>query len=403
MKKTGVSWGLMITILIFFNFFFSCGKLGDSFKRNSVSKYDSIPRYDSIDWMGEKQFRSPNFFTKKLKKKKIQEFHNRFWEKNNVSGSFLVAQHGEVLFESYNGFADKEREIPINADTPIHLASISKVLTSLAIFKLVEHNKLKLEDTVDKYLENFPYPNVTVENLMNHRSGLPDYLRFTEDKAYWDKTKIISNQEVLDILIHKKPPAYNKPNRNFLYNNTNFVLLALIIEKVTGLSFPEAMQYMVFNPLGMNNTFVMKFERDADIVSKSYYANGRFWDYDHLDKTYGDKNIYSTARDLLKMDVAMYSDNFLPTELKEKAWKGYSYERKGVKNYGLGFRLLEWEDDLKILYHTGKWHGNNTIYVRNFNDEVTIIALGNQINNNIYLSNRLVSLFGNYPLDIPEG
>ncbi|MDD3773488.1 MAG: serine hydrolase domain-containing protein [Weeksellaceae bacterium] len=398
MKKTGITWLILLTI----SFLLSCGKLGEAFNRTAKNKFDSIPRYDSLNWMAEKQFREPNHFSKKLKKKKIQQFYDRFWDKNNVSGGLLVAQHGEILFESYNGFADKERETPINADTPIHLASISKVLTSLAILKLVEYHKIALDDTVDKYLIGFPYPDVTIENLLNHRSGLPDYLRFTDDKTYWDKTQLISNQEVLDILIKKQPPAYNKPDKNFLYNNTNFVLLALIIEKVSGLSYPEAMQYMIFNPLEMNNTFVMEFDRDAKIVSKSYYANGQFWDYDHLDKTYGDKNIYSTPRDLLKMDVAMYSDKFLPKELKEKAWKGYSYEKEGTKNYGLGFRLMEWSDDLKILYHTGKWHGNNTIYVRDFKDEVTIVALGNRINRNIYLSNRLVSLFGNYPLEIPD-
>src|SRR5690606_14280004 len=96
----------------------------------------------------------------------------------------------------------------------------------------------------------------------------------------------------------------------------------------------------------------------------------------------------------------LYADEFLPKKLKEKAWKGYSYEKPGVKNYGLGIRLMEWENGNKILYHNGLWHGNNSVYVRDFNHEATIIALGNRKNGIVYKTFRLVSLFGNYPFQI---
>src|SRR5690606_38009235 len=144
----------------------------------------------------------------------------------------------------------------------------------------------------------------------------------------------------------------------------------------------------------------MDFEKDAENVSKSYYHNGNEWKYDHLDMTYGDKNIYSTPRDLYKLDVAMYAEEFLPEKLKEKAWKGYSYEKPGIKNYGLGVRLMEWKNGDKIIYHNGLWHGNNSVYVRDFNNQATIIALGNRKNGIIYKTFRLVSLFGNYPFQI---
>src|SRR5690606_32319829 len=220
----------------------------------------------------------------------------------------------------YSGFSDIEKQIPLTAETPIHIASITKVLTGLAVLKLVEFDKIKLNHKVSKYLEGFPYDDVRIEDLLNHRSGLPNYLHLSDDKKYWDNSKMMTNQDVLDILIQKKPEATGPAGKHFSYNNTNFVLLALIIEKVTGMSYPEAMKKMVFDPLGMKNTFVMEFEKDADRVSKSYYNNGRPWNYDHLDITHGDKNVYSTPRDLFKMDVAMYSDKFLPKKLKDKAW-----------------------------------------------------------------------------------
>lgn len=381
----------------------NCKKTDENSLSQNKSDKDSIPRYDSLDWAAEFEFKPVNIIDKANKYGFLNGFYNDFWLKNKASGSFLVAQNGKILYENYSGYSDVKTQKPITAETPLHIASISKVLTGLAILKLVENKKLKLNDKVEKYLKAFPYEGVTIEDLLNHRSGLPSYLSFSEDKRYWDINKRMTNQDVLDVMIKHKPEAFAKPGKKFAYNNTNFVLLALIIEKVTSLKYPEAMDYMVFKPLGMTHTFVMQFEKDSAKVSKSYYYNGNEWSYDHLDMTYGDKNIYSTPRDLFKMDVAMYSDKFLPKNLKEKAWKGYSYESAGVKNYGLAFRLMEWDNGNKILYHNGLWHGNNSVYVRDFEHQATIIALGNRKNGSIYKTFRLVSLFGDYPFQTNFG
>lgn len=395
------NWLWIFAIPFIFNLT-SCKKTDKDQVLNTETQNDTIPRYDSVNWSSKVKFSSADPQDFASKKQFLDQFYTDFWLKNNVSGGFLVAQHGKILYEGYSGYSDIENQIAMTAETPLHIASITKVMTALAILKLVEKEKIDLDAEVSTYLEGFPYENVTVENLLNHRSGLPNYLHLSDDKKYWDNKKKITNQDVLDILVNLKPEPLNKPGRNFAYNNTNFVLLALIIEKVMGMDFPKAMKYMVFDPLGMKNTFVMDFKKDSANVSKSYYNNGREWKYDHLDITYGDKNVYSTPRDIFKMDMAMYADEFLPKELKEKAWKGYSYESRGVKNYGLGFRLMEWENGNKILYHNGWWHGNNTAYVRDFANEATIIALGNRKNRTIYSTFRLVSLFGDYPFQIDE-
>ncbi|MBA5630599.1 serine hydrolase domain-containing protein [Moheibacter lacus] len=393
------NWLLLIPLLINFT---QCKNSKTDQLQTSKNINDTIPQFDSINWASAYQFQKIDLVDQANKYRFLDKFYHDFWMHKNVSGGFLVAQHGKIIYEGYSGFSDIENQIPLTAETPIHIASITKVLTGLAILKLVEFDKIKLNHKVSKYLKGFPYEDVTIEDLMNHRSGLPNYLHLSDDKNYWDNSKKMTNQDVLEILIQKKPEATGPAGKNFSYNNTNFVLLALIIEKVTGLSYPKAMKKMVFNPLGMKNTFVMEFEKDSARVSKSYYNNGRPWNYDHLDVTYGDKNIYSTPRDLFQMDLAMYSDQFLPKKLKEKAWKGYSYESKGVKNYGLGIRLMEWDNGGKILYHNGWWHGNNTTYVRDFENEATIISLGNRKNRTIYSTFRLVSLFGDYPFRFPD-
>lgn len=391
-------WFLGIFSLLFFT---HCKK-EHNLPKTTKNQNNILPKFDSLDWEKAYNFQKASLTEREDKYNQINQFYNDYWLYNKVSGGFLIAQHGEVIYEAYSGYSDFETETPITAETPIHIASISKVLTGLAILKLVEFKKINLNENVSTYLEKFPYKNVKVEDLLNHRSGLPNYLYFSDDKNYWDNTKQITNQDVLNILITKKPDAASLPGKNFSYNNTNFILLALIIEEVTGKSYPEAMDYMVFRPLGMKNTFVMEFEKDSANVSKSYYFNGKEWKFDYLDTTYGDKNIYSTPRDLFKMDIAMYSDKFLPKELKKIAWKGYSYESKGIKNYGLGIRMMEWDDGSKILYHNGWWHGNYTTYVRDFENEATIIALGNRKNRTVYSTFNLVGIFGNYPLELPE-
>jgi CubicO group peptidase (beta-lactamase class C family) len=356
----------------------------------------TIPTFDSIDWSEEFNFRNIDPALAKSKTESIRQFFNESWATNNTSGGLLISWHGKIIFEDYLGFADYENQIPMTAETPLHIASVSKVLTALAVLKLVQFNKINLNDNISKYLEGFPYPNVKIRDLLNHRSGLPNYLHLSDDKNYWDKGQTMSSEDLLELLIQKKPPSDWEPGKKFSYRNTNFVLLALIIEKVTGESYPIAMKTMVFNPLGMNNTFVMEFDKDSASVSKSYYNNGSVWNFDHLDKTYGDKNIYSTPRDLLKMDIAMYAPGFLPQELKDLAWRGYSYETKGIKNYGFGIRLLEWDNGDKLLYHKGLWHGNRATYVRDFKNEVCIIALGNRLSKSIFESMGLVSLFHDY-------
>ncbi|MDK2772818.1 MAG: beta-lactamase family protein [Flavobacterium sp.] len=114
------------------------------------------------------------------------------------------------------------------------------------------------------------------------------------------------------------------------------------------------------------------------------------------------KNIYSTPRDLLKFDLATYSNKFFSDSLRAKIFKGYSYESKGVKNYGLGIRLREWENDVTMFYHNGWWHGSTTSYLTLKKDTVTIIGLSNKFTRKVYQTKQLSVLFGNYPFELEE-
>lgn len=343
--------------------------------------------------------------TKKESKKyedEIEAFYQSKINQEDFSGGFLVAKNGQILFEDYQGFSNYREKTAISKNTPLHLASISKVLTASVVLRMVDEQKLSLNDTFQKYFPEFPFEKITIRTLLNHRSGLPNYAYFTDEKDIWDKSKTLTNNDVLELLNTKNISLEFTPDKKFSYCNTNYALLALLIEKISGLSYSEAMKKLLFEPLEMNNTFVFEFDKQKDSISESYKSK---WDkipYDHLDAVYGDKNIYSTPQDLLKFDIATYSDKFFSIELREEIFKGYSYERPGIKNYGLGIRLNEWDDSPTLFYHNGWWHGNTTSYTTLKNEKVCIIALSNKYTRKVYQSKKLSILFGNYPFEIEE-
>jgi CubicO group peptidase (beta-lactamase class C family) len=205
-----------------------------------------------------------------------------------------------------------------------------------------------------------------------------------------------SNQDVLQMMYDKKPDPVSAPGTKFNYCNTNYILLALIIEKISGLSYPDYMQQKIFAPLQMLNTYVFTL-KDTLTATPSFSNKGVFWDYDFLDATYGDKNIYTTPRDLLKWDQALYTDQLIQAPLKDSAFAGYSFEKPTIHNYGLGWRLQLLQNWKKVVYHFGKWHGNNAAFARLTDEKVTIIILGNRFNRAIYDAAHLsYDIFGDY-------
>lgn len=334
------------------------------------------------------------------KRKVSHEFYRDILGSDQFNGEFIVAKNGTIIFEKNNGFANVETKKKIDQATPLHLASISKVATSIAILRLVDQNKIILDEDIRNFLPDIPYEGISVRMLMNHRSGIPYYGYFTYN--VWNLGKILKNKDLLMLLKKFKFPLNFPPNSHFAYCNTNYALLALIIEKVTKQSFPMAMQNLIFKPLKMQNSFIMEESIDKKKVSQSY--NSRFVNqgFDYLDAVYGDKNMYSTARDLLKMDIGTYSEDFLSKASKKEMFKGYSYEFSGTKNYGLGLRIVELENYTPYFFHTGWWHGNTGCYATLRADTVCLIALSNVYSRSVYRINRLSTTFGNYPFHFED-
>ena len=334
---------------------------------------------------------------------RINHFYYKNWPNNSMNGSFLVARNGQIIFEKYNGFANKNEGTKITAETPVQIASVSKVLTATAVLKLVNAGKIDLDQKVNTILKTFPYEDCTIRMLLSHRTGMRNYAYFTDhDKSVWDRHNQLTNKDILNLLATKDIGLESKTGTRFSYCNTNYAMLALIIEKTTGLSYKEAMNEMIFKPLGMTHTYVFDNDKDRKTIVPSYKGNGVEIGFDYLDNVYGDKNIFSTVRDLLKFDRARQSPDFLKPELLKQVYTGYSNERKGTKNYGLGIRMINWETGQNYYFHNGWWHGNTSSYITLMKEHVTIIALSNKMTRNTYAVRKLAPIFGDYPFNFKD-
>lgn len=388
-----------VLILAVFLLIFSCKKKSDS-KESVTENSTDLPNYGSVDLS--------NVFTKgdgQLSDKAslvryIDQYYKKVWEGSDLSGGILVAKGDDILYENYRGFSREGNQSAINKNTPLHVASVSKTLTAMAMMKLIEAGKIKFTDHLTQFFPGFPYPNVTVQTLLDQRSGLPKYEYFIAKipstspelaKPY------ITNQDVLNMIIKYKPELARDTDTGFMYCNTNFALLALLIEKVTKTPFPQAMKEMVFNPLKMTNTYIFQ-EKDIPTASQSFYNGGKVYPLDRLDLIYGDKNVYTTPRDLYNFSKAMFSKDFLKPELMEMVFSPYSNEKAGMNNYGLGFRMKIFDNGEKLTYHNGWWHGTNSVFAHLLKSKVTIVAIGNKYSNKVYTALALSGLFEDFPV-----
>ena len=367
-------------------------------KESAESTINDLPNYGNVELDDVFSKEDSQLMNESEIKNTLQLYYDRVWEKGELSGGFLVAKGDKILFERYRGYAKENDQIPITQNVPLHVASVSKTLTAMAVLKLVEAGKIKLHQKVTDFFPKFPYPEVEVFHLITHRSGLPKYEYVIDEmKLSPSHGRYFTNQDVLDLLIKNKPELTRNVNTGFMYCNTNFALLALIIEKVTKNSFPVAMQKMIFQPLKMKHSYIFQ-PKDSLRAAQSFYNRGnRPFPNDKLDWIYGDKNCYTTPRDLFNFSKAMFSEKFLRKSLKDSIFQPYSNERPGVNNYGMGFRMKNFDNGERLIYHNGWWHGSNSSFSHLLKSKVTIIAIGNRFSSRVYSALALSGLFEDFP------
>jgi len=308
---------------------------------------------------------------------KLDSLLKRINKRDDFHGAILVAKGEKILYQNEIGFADFKNKIPLNEASVFQLASVSKQFTAAAIMLLHERDKIKLTDTVNAYFPDFPYEGVTIENLLNHTAGLPKYFWVAEHK--WQQNRAPTNSEMMALLESSNVQRFYKPGHKFDYSNTNYLVLASIVEKVSGTSFSSFLKSNIFEPLQMKHSYVYSFENDS--IKKNQLDGYRLYrGRSHLkirstinDAIVGDKNVYTTIEDLFKWTLALNTEKLLTKESLDLMYaKGETVYGREVP-YGFGFRIDTKEK--KSIYHHGKWNGFSTGLTRYLEDDLVVIVL----------------------------
>lgn len=306
------------------------------------------------------------------------------------NGNISVLEKGEVLYENYLGIKNKQTDEFLNEDTVFELASVSKAFTAMAIMILVERGKLRYETLISKYFPNLPYEMITIQHLLSHTSGLPDYMGLFE--KHWNREKIAENQDIVDLLVTYQPKALFAPGESCEYSNTAYALLALIVEQVAGVPYRDFLQKEIFDVLEMHRTRVHNGRLTGETIPN--YAAGHFYDrkadqyvfpeelaeHDYviyLDGIQGDGVVNSNLSDLKKWDRALYTEKLVKKATMEQAFSSIADVAGENFSYGNGWRVVFDELRGHYVYHGGSWPGYRNWFTRYLKDDKTIIYLTN--------------------------
>ncbi|MBC8319972.1 MAG: beta-lactamase family protein [Bacteroidetes bacterium] len=322
---------------------------------------------------------------------KAQELDNRFKrliKLTGFNGTVLYAEKGRIILKEAYGYRNvRIKDEELETSDAFQLASISKMFSAMAIMILKNDGKVDYDEDIITYLPHFPYEDVTLRLLMTQRSGLPRYMSLAHEK--WENKKIpMDNDDMLQLFVEHKPDKYFAPNTGFHYCNSNYALLANIVESVSGMYFEDFIEERIFQPLGMNNSFVYNM-RNEDVVSlyvekgiRGYYHRRWRWremTNEYLNGVMGDKNIFTSVEDLYKFDRALDNFTLVPESIISESFeRGSPKYWKRKDNYGFGWRIKEDMDS--TVFHFGWWKGFRTFYIRDMKHQKTLIVLSNKDN-----------------------
>ncbi|HRN55891.1 MAG TPA: serine hydrolase domain-containing protein [Niabella sp.] len=311
--------------------------------------------------------------------------------KNNFNGNVLVAKNGKIIYQKSFGYADFDTKRLLNDSSMFELASVSKQFTAMGVLLLVQQGKIKFSDTLRKFFPQLPYDNITIKNLLTHTSGLPAY--DDEMALKWDHKKVASNDDVIHFLATEKPPVHFQPGTQWEYSNTAYVLLASIIEQVSGQTFLDYLAENVFNPLGMTHSRLYNTRRSlkevipnyaygfvySDSLKKYVLPDSLFPEVYYLDGNQGDGLISSTTGDLLKWEEALKNHSLLNETLQKEMLSPQSLCDSILKTaYGYG-NFLARDEHGESINHAGSWPGYGTFLIHYPKDDITIVVLCNNV------------------------
>ena len=322
-------------------------------------------------------------------------------EKDVFNGAWLYAEHGEIVSKGTLGFRDPENTLPITEDTIFQLASVSKTFTSAAVMLTVRQGLLSLDDEITKYFPELPYPGVTVRHLLSHTSGIPDYF----DDADWfikiwkEEKRVPGNDEILRFLRETKAKPYFAPGEGLHYSNTGYNLLALLVERLSGVPYEEFLQKNIFEPAGMSSTRCCHIRRDGvpfeNYAQATVYDDGKCvadidsaeeGDVVAFDGLNGDDYVYTNIFDMLRWDRALREGKVLTLEEQQFMYtpgklnngEDAVYDEDDGLGYGFGWAVGHDEALGLVVSHSGGMPGVATWFERFLDADRVLVILSNR-------------------------
>jgi CubicO group peptidase (beta-lactamase class C family) len=303
---------------------------------------------------------------------KIDSIVNANSQFRNFEGVVLIAKNGLPIYHKSFGYANRELKLPMQTATKFGIASITKMITAIVILQLVDEGKLNLESPLSELLPDLAIPKskkITTHHLLLHISGLPN----ENDRIY---EKPISPKDFAKSVSLGKLNTFGA----FNYANIDYVLLGLIVEKVSGTTWEENVKNRVVLPLKLNDTgFLIKGQSPVNLASTYTINEDTSFQRDpdfHIENFFAAGNMYSTAKDLLILDQAMYDEEFLSDKMRRlmfKSYPEYNYTGYSVWTYNYPFS----KNKPLIMERRGGILGSNSVLIRFLESNQTIIILSN--------------------------
>jgi D-alanyl-D-alanine carboxypeptidase len=303
---------------------------------------------------------------------KADRFVTDYVQQNKFIGTVLVARDGKPIFRKGYGLANREWSVPNGPESKFRLGSITKQFTATAILQLVEAGKLKLDDPISKYYTDSPaaWSKVTIHHLLCHTSGIPSY---TGLPGFFLKESMFDRTPAEIVKLTQEKPLEFEPGEKFAYDNTGYVLLGYVIEKISGQKYADYLRDHIFSLLGMRDTGYDTAQEVIPHRASGYMFNGTTWvnaPYLAMSLPHAAGSLYSTVDDLLIWDQALYA---------QKPLTAASLDRMFTPNkdkYGYGW-FINTRFNHKVLEHQGGINGFNTLISRYPDARVTVIVLSN--------------------------
>jgi D-alanyl-D-alanine carboxypeptidase len=309
----------------------------------------------------------------------LDQFIHTYTQEKNIPGTVVaVASKGKLIhFKSY-GVANVELSVPVSEKTVFEIGSISKQFVAAVAMLLVEEKKLDVNDSIHHYLPFLPseWLGVTVEQLLTHTSGIPDY---EEIRSYDIYRHRVTPEDIIKIA--QSRPSDFPPGTGWYYSNTGYYLLSMIIERIEGLPLGNVLRNRIFDPLQMTNTRMADPEAIIPHRASGYWVNKANQlinrNPTETSSTLGAGGLLSTAADLAKWDNTLNGERLLSSTSKKKMWTEVIIPSGKNTHYGYGWNLTDFEG-VKATSHSGQVAGFNAHFVRISDKGLAIIVLMNR-------------------------